>query len=88
MNKRILVLFLLVALVLTSFVACGKKKVLTSDEAQKIAIEYLGISESEITDIHPHVSTQDNAPGYSFHITCGDKEYSVFVDAATGEVKE
>ena len=87
MNKRILALFLLAALVLTSFAACGKKA-LTSDEAQKVAIEYLGISEREITDIHPHISTQDNAPGYSFHITCGDQEYSVVVDAATGEVKE
>lgn len=88
MNKQIVALVLTVVLALTLFTACGEKKAVTEAEAQKIAIEHLGVAESEITDIHTHVSTQDNAPGYSFHITCGEQEYTVFVDAATGEVKE
>ena len=88
MKKRIGMLVLAAVLVLTLFAACGKSGVLTTEQAQKVAVEYLGLSQSEITDIHPHISEVDNVPGYSFHITCGDQEYNVFVNAATGEVVE
>ncbi len=40
-----------------------------------------------MTDIHTHIASGDT-PGYSFHITCGDQEYSVVIDAVTGEVVE
>lgn len=89
MKKRIIAMALLAALVLTLFAACGKKNdVLTAEEAQKLAVASLGVSEDEVTDVHAHVTTVEGAPGFSIHITCGDEEYSVFVDAVTGEVVE
>lgn len=89
MKKRIIALALLAALALTVFAACGKQNdVITSEEAQKLAIASLDVSESEVTDAHAHVTTVDGVPGYSIHITCGEEEYSVFVDAVTGEVTQ
>ena len=86
MKKRILSILLLTALLLTVFCACGKDDgVLSAQEAQKIAIEELGFSEDDISDIHTHISEGDT-PGYSIHINVGDKSYSLFVDAVTGEI--
>ena len=87
MKKRIVALVLAVLMALTMFAACGKSDVLSEKEAQKRALEFLGISKKDVTDIHTHIASGDT-PGYSFHITCGDEEYSVLIDAVTGEVVE
>lgn len=87
MKKRIVALILAAVLVLTVFAACGKSDVLSEKEAQKRALEFLGISQKDVTDIHTHIATGE-VPGYSFHITCGDQEYSVLINAVTGEVVE
>ena len=86
MKTRILSFVLLTALLLTLFCACGNKtKVLSSQEALNSALEALGVGESDIGDVHTQISTGDT-PGFSFHITIGEKEYGVFVNAVTGEV--
>ncbi len=86
MKKRIIALALLAVLALTLFAACGKT-VLSSEAAQKKALEALGIPKNQVTDIHTHVVSGD-VPGYSIHITHGGEEITVFVDAVTGEVKQ
>lgn len=86
MKKRIVALLVLATLFLTLFCACGNSsKVISSQKAQKLAIEALGVDTKDITDIHTHIATGDT-PGYSFHISIGDKSYGLFVDAVTGEV--
>ena len=88
MKKRIVALVLAVLMALTMFAACGSKSsVISEAEAQKRALESLGLSKKDVTDIHTHIASGDT-PGYSFHITCGDEEYSVLIDAVTGEVVE
>ena len=87
MKKSMIAIALVAALVLTVFAACGKSAVISEKEAQKRAFEYLGVSQKDVTDVHTHIAAGE-VPGYSFHITCGDQEYSVLVDAVTGEVVE
>ena len=88
MKNRIVALVLAVLMVLTLFAACGNKtSVVSEKEAQKKALESLGLTAKDVTDIHTHIAGGD-VPGYSFHITCGDEEYSVLINAVTGEVVE
>ena len=88
MKKSVISLVLVMVMVLTLFAACGNKtSVLSEKEAQKKALESLGLTAKDVTDIHTHIAGGD-VPGYSFHITCGDEEYSVLIDAVTGEVVE
>ena len=88
MKKSVISLVLVMVMVLTLFAACGNKtSVLSEKEAQKKALESLGLTAKDVTDIHTHIAGGD-VPGYSFHITCGDEEYSVVIDAVTGEVVE
>ena len=86
MKKRYFVLFLTLILLLSLLAGCGKKSsMLTVEEAQKIAVKEAGISESQISDIHTHISSRDGVPCYNIHITADGKEYEFFIDAATGE---
>lgn len=86
MKKRILSFLLLFSLLMTVFCACSKgSDVLTSQEAQKIAMEELGITEDDVSEMHVHISEGDT-PGYSIHIDTENKSYGLFVDAVTGEV--
>ena len=86
MKKRIVALLLLVVLALGIFTACNKSSALTSEQAQKAALEHLGISQKDATDIHTHVTTENGIPCYSFHIATADGGYTVVVHAGTGEV--
>ena len=84
--KRILSFVALTALLLALFCACGNStKVLSAEKAQEFAMDALGIKKSDISEIHTHISGGET-PGFSFHITVGEKEYGLFVDAVTGEV--
>jgi uncharacterized membrane protein YkoI len=88
MKKRLIALFLLVALALSVMAGCGSSKsdVVTQEQAQQIAIEEIGISQNQVTDAHIHVTMQDGIPCYSVHLTTAAGEYSVLIHAGTGEV--
>ena len=86
MKKRIFAMLLAVLLVV-ALTGCGNDdKIVTEDKAMEIVLEELGLSRSDVTDIHTHVVTENNLPCYSIHITTEDAEYSVVIDVATGEV--
>lgn len=78
---------ILVLLMLTVFTACKEKSdVVTSEEAQKIAMEDLGVSEKEVASIHSHVQDHDGVPCYSIYVTVGTVEYEYLISAYTGEI--
>ena len=82
--KKLIALFLASVLCL-SLIACGgKSDVLTQAEAEKVAMEHFGLAKKDVDEIYTHIATGE-VVGYSIHITAGDNEYSVLVDAATGE---
>lgn len=85
MKKRIIALALL-AIFAFGIAACNKNSALTSEQAQKVALTHLGISQKDATDIHTHVTTENGIPCYSFHISTADGGYTVVVHAGTGEV--
>lgn len=88
MKKRIVCLVLAALMAVTLLCACGNKtKVLTQEEAEKIALEHFNLSASEVDNIHTHISGGEIV-GFSIHITVDDTEYSILVDAATGECHE
>lgn len=86
MKKRLFAFIMLAVLLLGMLTACGKKSPVTGDEAQKIALEYAGLKEKDVADVHTHIIDQNGIPCYSIHITTADGEVSVIINASTGEV--
>lgn len=90
MKRRIISLFVLAAMLLCLLAACDSNsaKTITQDEAKTIALEEVGLSEKDVDDIHVHIGNIGDTVCYNIHITVGDQEYEVAINAATGEVVE
>ena len=86
MKKRIFAMVLLVVFALGILSACGKNSALSSEQAQKAALDHLGISQKDAADIHTHITTEDGIPCYSIHISTADGDHTVVIHAGTGEV--
>ena len=87
MKTRLVAILLLAALVLSVFTGCGGKSgVLTGEDAQKIALEEAGLTADQVTDVHTHIVTENGVPCYSVHITAGEEEFSILINAGTGEI--
>lgn len=86
MKKRIIAILLLIVLSVTLFAACGKKSTtVTTKQAQKIALEEIGLSTAEVDDIHVHATQYDGLACYQIHITSGKVTFYVYISQA-GEV--
>lgn len=88
MKIRVVAMVLVLVLSLGMLAACGKSGVVTQEEAQKIALKEAGLTASQVTDIHTHVTTVDGIPCYSVHITTEDDEFSVVINASDGSILE
>lgn len=88
MNKRILAIFILAALMLSMLAACdsGKDSVLSAEDVQQIALDAAGLDAEDVDDVHAHVATYQDTPCFSIHITVGTTEYEYLIDAYTGEI--
>lgn len=86
MKKRILAILMLTLVVVSIFTACGKKGPITQEQAQKIALEHAGLTQKDASDVHVHVTSDNGLPCYSVHITTVDGDFSVIINASTGEV--
>lgn len=87
MKKRIISLLVLVALLLGVFTACGSKSdVLTTEDAQAVALEQAGLTKDQATDIHTHIVTEDGIPCYNVHISSEKGDYNYLISAADGTV--
>jgi len=85
MKKRLFALVLLAVFALGILAACEKNSALTTEEAQEVALEHLGINEKDST-VHAHVTSDNGIPCYSIHVSTADGDYTVMVHAGTGEV--
>lgn len=88
MKTRMIALVLVLVLTLGMLAACGKKGPVTQEEAQKLALKEAGLTQSQVTDVHTHVTTVDGIPCYSVHITTADGDFSVVISAADGTVMD
>ena len=87
MKKRILILFVLVAMVFGLFTACGDKNgTITAEKAQKIALKDAGLSAGKVDDIHVHATSFDGVPCYEIHIVDGNLEMTYYIAAKGGEI--
>lgn len=87
MKKRLITVFVLTALLLGVFTACSKEpKVLTSEDAQAVALEQAGLTKDQVTDIHAHVVTENGIPCYNVHISSENGDYVYLIAAADGTV--
>ena len=84
--KKLLVFILMLALVVSFFAGCGNKGFLEAADAQKIALEDLGIKEKDADNIHVHVGDAEEGPAYSIHIDYNGLTYEYVILAATGEI--
>ena len=87
MKKRIFAILAVCAMLLCIFAGCSKGPV-SQEKAQKIALEHAGLKASDVQDVHTHVTDSNGIPCYSIHITTADDEFSVIINASTGEVIE
>ena len=83
--KKALVLILLLALTVSLFAGCGKA-FLDAEDAQKIALEDMGIKEKDADNIHVHVGDMAQGPSFSIHIDYQGQTYEYVILATTGEI--
>ena len=86
MKKRMFSLFMVAVVLLGLLAACGEKGPVTQEKAQKIALEHAGLTTKDISDVHTHIVDENGIPCYSIHITTDDGDFSVVINATTGEV--
>lgn len=84
--KKVFVFLLLLALTVNLFAGCGNKAFLESEDAQKIALDDLGIKEKDAESIHIHVGEMEEGPAFSVHIAYNGLTYEYVILAATGEI--
>ncbi len=82
--KKLLAVFMVLCLVLCA--GCADDGVVDEDKARAIALAALEVSEKEVSEVHIHVVTYEEAPCYSVHVTVGGHSYEVVVHAGSGEV--
>ena len=86
MKKRIFAAVLTFIFCLSLLVGCGSRGI-TAQKAEQIALDYAGISKSQVTDIHNHIIEQEGIACIQIHITTEDgSSTTVVINAATGEV--
>lgn len=79
--------FLMAALLVGALLAgCGNGGIVTEEQAKKLALQETGLKESQVDDIHIHMVEENGLPCYSVHIIAGDREVSVIIDIASGEI--
>lgn len=83
--KKALLFVLLLALTVSLFAGCGKD-FLEDKDAQKIALEDLGIKEKDADSIHIHVGEMAQGPAYSVHVEYQGQTYEYVILATTGEI--
>ena len=85
MKKRIIATVLLVVLCLSLFACSKKDATITTEEAQKIALQEIGMTADQVDDIHVHATQYEGVACYQMHITAGDDVFYVYIDQ-TGKV--
>jgi predicted small secreted protein len=87
MMKRSIAIVLLLVLVGGLLIACEDKKVgITQDEAVKIALDDMGITEADTTSIHIHEGTHMNELCFNVYISTADGGMTYVVSRISGNI--
>ncbi len=69
--------------------ACfAEQKAITQEEALKIALDYAGLKEDQITLTKSHRSRDNGGPIWEIEFRCNGVEYDFDVDMLTGQILE
>ena len=86
MRTRVISLILVIVMLLGVLAGCGKSDVVSTEQAQKIAMEAAGITAGDVTDVHTHIVTENGIPCYSVHISSAKGDFSYIITASDGEI--
>ncbi len=87
MKQRIFAILMTTVLLLGLLTACGNDGPLTPEEAQAVVMKHAGVKANEVSDIHTHITTNENGEGcYSIHITINGETFEYLIHGTTGEV--
>ena len=86
--KKMLAILLLAAMLLCAFAGCKKEEntFVSQEKAQQIAMEDLGVTADQVTEMHTHVGQHEGAPAFSIHITVGGRSYEYVIRAIDGKI--
>ena len=61
-------------------------QILTAEEVQKIALDYLGFTADQVTRLHTEFEIDDGIPQYDVGFHSGDWEYEFEIHGETGQI--
>lgn len=84
--KKTICMILSAVLLLALLAGCNNGP-LDSEDAKQVVLKDLGVSESQVSDIHVHITTDDNGDAcYSIYLTVNGKQMEYLVHGTTGEI--
>ena len=83
--KKVFATILVLILVTGVFTGCGKKFLDTAD-AEKVALQDLGIKAKDADSIHTHGGQGENGPIYSVHVEYEGQTYEYIIQAIDGKI--
>ncbi len=87
MKQRIFAILMTAVLLLGLLTACGNDGPLTPEDAQEVVLKHAGVTASQVSDIHTHVTTNEAGEAcYSIHITIKGETFEYLIHGTTGEV--
>ena len=85
MKRRLLSVLLLVCMLSSILIACGKNEKITSEEAYSIVLEDLKLNASDIPEPHIHTGTYESIECYNIYITLSGESF-LYVVSVYGDI--
>jgi uncharacterized membrane protein YkoI len=86
MIKRVTAILLLVCMVLALLAGCHSDKAITREDAEKIALNHMGLEPTQVDDVDIHVTTHDGEACYSVYVLVGSETTEIVIHGKTGDV--
>lgn len=85
MTKRIIALVLVACMALALLAACSSGAIDT-EKAKQIALKDMGITESQASEVHVHITEHEGVAGYSIYINYNGEQTEYIIHGKTGEI--
>ena len=83
--KKVFAMILVLIMVFCVLAGCGKSFLDTAD-AEKVALQDMGIKAKDADSIHTHGSESENGPVYSVHVEYDGQTYEYIIQAIDGKI--
>ncbi len=83
--KKVFAMILVLIMVFGVLAGCGKSFLNTAD-AEKVALQDMGIKAKDADSIHTHGSESENGPVYSVHVEYDGRTYEYIIQAIDGKI--